>query len=204
MKRLMRKIFKYSLPISTFYLIILSVLMLGSCEEQENPIPKPYGYMRIHLPEHNYKLLEDNCPYTFELPEYATVMEKKDSGTYCHKNITFDEFNATLHLSYFKVTDDIAKYLEYSRSLAYQHQVKADAIVDSVFVMPENNLYGTVHHIEGNAASPFQFYVTDSTDNFLRGSLYFNSSPNYDSVQISLNHLKIDMKHLIETTRWKE
>lgn len=204
MKRLTKKVkIQSNYRLMSLICWSLAIICLSASCEEENYTPKPYGYMRINLPEHNYQALNDSCPYTFEFPVYGKIKVKKDSGTYCHKNIEYKGFNATLHLSYFKVDGDIKEYLEYSRSLAYQHQVKADAIVDSVFLMPENNLYGTAHYIEGNAASPFQFYVTDSVDHFLRGSLYFNTTPNYDSIQVSLDHLLIDMKHQIETTRWK-
>lgn len=193
---------KFNITIALSSTLIFLGMIFSSCEEEHNVTPKPYGYLRIDLPEHEYLELKDSCPYSFEIPVYTEIEKKYDSATYCHKNIAFKGFNATLHLSYFKINDNLSEYLEFSRNLAYQHQVKADAITDSIFLLPEYKVYGTTHDIEGDAASPYQFYLTDSTNHFLRGSLYFNSTPNYDSVQLSLQHLKKDIKHLIETTRW--
>ena len=39
-----------------------------------------------------------------------------------------------------------------------------------------------MYDLKGNTASSLQFFVTDSTRNFLRGSLYFNAEPNKDSL----------------------
>lgn len=204
MKQLMKEIkIRKTYPLVSLLCCSFIIMWFSISCEEENYTPKPFGYLRVNLPDHAYQSLNDSCPYTFQYPIYAKVLSKNDSGTYCHKNIEYEGFDATLHLSYFKVEENVREYLDYSRNLAYQHQVKADAIVDSVFLMPENNIYGTVHYIEGNAASPFQFYVTDSVQHFLRGSLYFNATPNYDSIQVSLDHLLVDMKHQIETTRWK-
>ena len=59
--------------------------------------------------------------------------------------------------------------------------------------------------IEGvEAASPFQFYLTDSVDHFVRGALYFNVVPNNDSLAPVIDYLKDDMRHMIETFEWKK
>ena len=55
----------------------------------------------------------------------------------------------------------------------------------------------------GNAASPIQFYVTDSTRHFINGSVYFNVKPNYDSILPAVNYLEKDIKTFIGTLKWK-
>jgi gliding motility-associated lipoprotein GldD len=57
--------------------------------------------------------------------------------------------------------------------------------------------------IEGNAASNLQFYLTDSTHNFIRGALYFYAKPNYDSLAPVIDFLKKDVEHMITTFKWK-
>ena len=52
------------------------------------------------------------------------------------------------------------------------------------------------------AASAVQFYVTDETSHFLRGSLYFNSPPNADSLAPVITFVKDDMMHLLNTFQW--
>jgi len=46
--------------------------------------------------------------------------------------------------------------------------------------------------------------LTDSVKNFIRGALYFSSTPNADSLKPVQEFLQKDMEHLINTFRWKE
>ena len=92
--------------------------------------------------------------------------------------------------------------MEESRTLAYKHTIKADAIQEQVFMNPANRVYGLIYKIEGNAASPMQFFLTDSTSHFLRGALYIREVPNIDSLKPVIDFLEIDIIRLIETTSW--
>jgi len=65
-------------------------------------------------------------------------------------------------------------------------------------------MYGRIYEILGNTASQIQFYVTDSTKNFVKGALYFNTTPNYDSILPAIAYLKKDIVHLMETMSWKK
>ena len=66
-----------------------------------------------------------------------------------------------------------------------------------------NKVYGMLYDVSGNAASPVQFYVTDSINHFLSGALYFSSQPNYDSILPAIDYLRSDVRKLLETLRWK-
>ena len=117
-------------------------------------------------------------------------------------NLKIAVHKAELHISYKKVNNNLAQLAEDSRTLAYKHSIKADAINERVFVNPEKKVYGTIYLIDGNAASPLQFYLTDSTSNFLRGALYIREVPNIDSIRPVIDFLTPDVIHLIETTEW--
>jgi len=91
----------------------------------------------------------------------------------------------------------------YARALAYKHTLKADAITEKVFIKPEQNVYGTVYEISGNAASSLQFFLTDSTNHYLRGALYFNAEPNKDSLAPLIDFVREDIIVLIESFEWK-
>ena len=47
-----------------------------------------------------------------------------------------------------------------------------------------------------------QFFLTDSVDHFIRGSLYFDVEIN-DSIMPINNFLKEDIRFMIETFEWK-
>ena len=52
-------------------------------------------------------------------------------------------------------------------------------------------------------ATPLQFWMTDSAHHFLRATLYFNFTPNNDSLQPVIEYLRDDALHLVNTFAWK-
>ena len=56
----------------------------------------------------------------------------------------------------------------------------------------------------GNTPSNVQFYLTDSVSNFLAGSLFFKTEPNYDSLLPYINYINVDLKKLIESFEWNK
>jgi gliding motility-associated lipoprotein GldD len=118
-------------------------------------------------------------------------------------NIDFPRYKARIHISYKPVNGNIDNLIEDVRTLAYKHTIKADAINEKVFSNPERKVYGILYDIKGNAASSYQFYVTDSVKHFLRGALYFNVHPNKDSLSPAVEFFGKDMRYLIESLEWK-
>jgi len=188
-------------------LLILPVFLFVACGDDEDDVvfaPKPKGYMRIEFPEKKYKTYDSICPFTFEVPVYSTVERDKDPQSQpCWLNVKYPQFNAQLHLSYAGLNNDLRNYIETSRDLAYKHQVKASGLEQQVVIRDSAKVYGLVYDIAGNTACSMQFYVTDSTKHFMRGSLYFNVAPNIDSLQIVVDFLKKDIHHMLQTTKWK-
>ena len=117
-------------------------------------------------------------------------------------NLEIPQHKAEVHLSYKKVENNLRKLTEDSRELAYKHSIKADAIDERIFVNPEKKVYGTIYLIDGNTASPLQFYLTDSITHFLRGALYIREVPNIDSIRPVIDFLTTAVIHLLATTEW--
>jgi gliding motility-associated lipoprotein GldD len=181
-----------------------AALILVSCNNDY--VPKPRGYYRIDLPKREYKVFDTTFPYTFEYPSYATI--SADSSKLAEPywiNLNFTPFHAQLHVSYKLVTGNLAKYLNDAHTLVNKHIPKANAITQRQFVDSVNKVYGLVYDIKGtDAASAYQFYLTDSTARFMRGALYFNLVPNNDSLAPVIDFLKVDLEHMINTFRWKK
>lgn len=190
---------RYLLAVSLFLILLLS----ASCSGDYTP--KPRGYFRIDFPERNYTLYNnDDCPYSFMYPEYATINEDESRlAEPCWINIDFPRFRGTLHISYKSVNNDLVELMEDSRKLAFRHTIKADAIDESMFVNEEDDVYGVLYDISGNSASAIQFYLTDSSRHFFRGALYFNVHPNKDSLAPVVDYFREDIFHLIETFDWE-
>jgi len=157
--------------------------------------------IRIDLPTKEYKAYDGNMSYSFELLVYAFITS--DSVNREWSNIEFPLNNATVYMTYKALNNDFARYLEESREFVYKHTVKADAINESFYGNDDKKVYGILYDIKGNTASSVQFFITDSTDHFLRGSLYFNSVPNKDSLGPVIEFIRADIVHMMETFSWK-
>lgn len=174
-----------------------------SCKHHSTP--KPRGYFRIGFPKHEYKSLENIYPYTFQIPDYVTVVvDKQPNAEPYWINLDYPAYNGKIHISYKKIENNLNMVLEDSRKLAYKHSIKADAIGEKLFIEPEKKVYGILYDIKGDAASSVQFFLTDSIKNFLRGALYFNAVPNKDSLAPVISFVREDIIHLMETFEWKE
>ncbi len=181
----------------------LLINILTSCGNDY--YPKPRGYMRIDLPQKEYVKFDTTYPFTFEYPVYSKFVPDTDVNAEPYWfNIDFPQFNGQLNVSYKPINNNVVKYLEDTRTLVMKHIPKANAIESKQFIDKKNNIFGLTYSISGTeAASPFQFYLTDSTKNFVRGALYFNTVPNNDSLAPVIDFLKQDIIHMIETFRWE-
>ncbi|HZH71751.1 MAG TPA: gliding motility lipoprotein GldD [Mariniphaga sp.] len=184
-------------------------IFLLSCKESYTP--KPRGYFRIDFPEKQYHPIENEFPYQFEIPQYATIRpDLRNPGQPSWINIEFPANKAEVHISYYSILQDknknrehLAELLEETRELAYKHSVKANAIEEQLYLNPDDDVYGILYRIDGNVASPMQFFLTDSTTHFLRGALYIRATPDIDSLKPVVDFLEKDVVYLIESTKWE-
>jgi len=186
----------------SYFIIILTIFIATGCSSNSDYefYPKPLSGQKIVLPKREYKMYQSNCNYSFDIPYYSAMDTSKGN---CNADLVLPPFNATLFLTYIHIDTNLMQNIEYSRKLAYDHSIKADAIEEAIVKKPEQKVYGMQYKIVGNTASQYQFYVTDSVNHFLRGALYFNVKPNYDSLKPSLDYILTDFEHLIESLQWK-
>ena len=179
----------------------LLFLLLSGCSEY---IPKPRGYFRIDLPEKTYITFNEPAyPYTFEYANIAKVIPKGAARDSFWIDIVYPQFNARIYSSYKKVVNNFREISEDSRSFVYKHTIKADAITEQSYVDAERKVYGILYELKGNTASGIQFILTDSVHNFFRGALYFNVSPNKDSISPVSAFIREDIIRLMETLEWQ-
>ncbi|MCY1722528.1 gliding motility lipoprotein GldD [Prolixibacteraceae bacterium Z1-6] len=188
--------------------IIFILFFIVGCKESYTP--KPRGFFRIDFPEKSYVNIASKYPYSFEIPSYSRV--EKDKRNPDHQNwinVTIPANKVEVHISYYDLTDPkkssrelLIEFMEETRRLAYKHSIKADAIEEQIFMNPAKHVYGTIYKIEGNAASPMQFFLTDSTKHFLRGAFYIREVPDIDSLRPVINFIEPDIIRMIETTSW--
>lgn len=198
-------------------------IVLFSCNSDFTP--RPRSYFDIEVPKKDYQLFNQaGYPYSFEYPVYANISKEVDSSQndLYWINIDFKGFNGRIYLSYkdlngysiYKIKtasgyrDSAVKNTfeglrEEAYKMTFKHTVKSSGIIDSVFRTP-NGLGGVYFYVGGDAATSRQFFMTDTNRHFVRGALYFDASPNADSISVVSNFLDADMKHLISTFRWNK
>lgn len=189
--------------------ILIVLVFLGGCRQSHTP--KPRGFFRIDFPEKSYYRLNGDFPYNFDVPRYAEIRADRDDPNEKYWiNVEVPENKVEIHLSYYDLQNNerdtrnlLIQLMEETRSLAYKHSIKATSIDEQIFVNPQEKVYGTIYKIHGNAASPMQFFLTDSTNHFLRGAFYIREVPNIDSLRPVIRFIEPDVVRMIESTTWK-
>lgn len=192
------------MKINIFATLFSGVLLMAACSEEKTN-PKPPTYLKTNFPAHEYVRFDDACPYSFELSKLYKAQSVTENGaTTCHKDIQLGPLNGVIHFSYIPITQKLGDYINFAINKVDEHKVKATAIEDTNIIRPDAKVYGTFFELQGDVASPFQFYLTDSSSRFVSGVVYFNTAPKYDSLRPSLDYLKKDLFHLMNTFEWKK
>jgi gliding motility-associated lipoprotein GldD len=195
--------------IASFAASFAIIIFITSCRP-ETYTPKPRGYYKVDLPEHSYQTFnEAGFPYSFEYPVYAKIIKdtvffgKKPENPYWI-NIDFPSLGGRIYLSYKIISkgQDLEKLLDDAYKMTEFHTKKANEIVDNVFHIDSTNVHGIFYDVAGNAASAYQFYATDSVKHYLRGALYFDVTPNADSLKPVNGFLREDIEHMLLTLHW--
>ena len=214
-------------PLPIAYCLLFIVNFFTSCNSESTV--KPRGYFNIELPSQKQYVSfnRPDFPYSFDYPSYGNIVQ--DSTFFDDKpqnpywiNIDFPQYDAKVYLSYLSVNtktvfkekakggykdsvgvNTLDKLINDAFALTNKHSIKANSI-EEIEVHPSPGVNGFIFEVGGNAASLKQFFLTDSSKNFIRGALYFNATPNEDSVKPVSQFLFQDIKKLVSTLRWKK
>ena len=178
------------------YLFFFSLLFI-SCEQEI--IPKPKAYLSLEYPKKAYQKLPIPRPYTFDVLKGSVLKDEQKNWL----KITYPALKASIDITYREVDDNLLELLKEAEKLVFKHTLKAEEITSKDFLNTKKKVFGSMYEITGNAASQIQFHATDSTKNFIKGSLYFYTKPNYDSILPAVTYIKKDILRLMETLKWK-
>jgi len=191
------------------WLVLLFFIGLASCEDY-TPVPKPRAYPRVEYPQKAYKTFDETyCAFTFDQPVYASIEHDttyfdEKAKNECWFNITVKQLNAKIFCSYnpIKSRADFDELVKDAYEMTNKHNVKASYIEELQVHRPADHVYGVVFNVEGPAASSYQFFLTDSTKNFLRGALYFNTEARPDSLAPVVQFMRQDLDRMVGTLKW--
>ncbi len=203
------KIKKIKCKYSRLILLFGIGLLLTSCGSDTTP--KPNAYLRLEYPKAKYDK-EDiaKMPFTFDrntLGEKIRTKTFKAETTSYGITIDYPKLKGSIYLTYKGVENSpkhLNTFLRDAQNFTQEHTQKADEIIEQLYENDERKVYGMFYEVGGNAASQSQFYVTDSINHFLIGSLYFYAKPNYDSILPAAHYLQKDIKQIMESVKWKD
>jgi gliding motility-associated lipoprotein GldD len=183
----------------------LALFFLFSCEQSYRP--RERAYPRFDLPQPQYRLYNENHPFSFEASKFAIVYNDSDRLTEPHwVNIRYPQFSAEVQLTYKALNGNttlLNEHIEDARKLINKHNVKAYGIEESK-IRTASGQDAFVFSLTGQVPTQFQFYTTDSSRHFLRGALYFRIATANDSLAPAIRYISQDMIHLINTLKWKD
>jgi len=194
-----------------FTISFIFIFTILSCTDNSIPLPKPRVYPKVNYPVKKYQSFNNNnCPFKMTIPTYFNFKQdnnkiKSEKDYNCWFDLFCNELNTNIHMSYVPVKDraELDELIEDAFEMADKHNVKASYRDEFKINFADQNVYGLVFKIDGPVASPTQFFLTDSTSHFLRGSLYFNDVVNRDSIAPIYDFIDIDISKMIETLEWK-
>lgn len=193
------------------WLPFILITFLISCKNEPVFAPKPRMYPRIINPDRNYVPFDKSyCDLTFLYPDYASIVqdtlffEEKPLNP-CWFDIEFTPFNGKLHCSYYPIEsmDDFDELIKDAFTFADKHDIKANYRAETQ-LSGLNGTGGILFEIDGPVASPLQFFLTDTTNHFIRGSLYFNNQVNPDSMAPVHAFVGEEIKKMIETLEFQD
>lgn len=183
-----------------FFLIFFSSLLLLACSE--DPMPKPHGYPRLDIPQKGYENWDSKCDFKFRKPISAAVEQSNRDS--CWFNLSYPSLNAKVHCSYIAVNGHLKEIIDQEYKLREKHNQFATSVKEKIYRDPQKKVNALLFHISGTqAATPLQFFITDSVNHFFRGTLYFNTSPDNDSLAPAIDFIRTDIDTLVESFEWK-
>ncbi len=187
----------------TWWPIGILVVCTFACRHDQ-AVSKPRAYPRVEYPEHSFKTYaEPACPFTFRYPGYAEITDKP--GHACWFDLSMPVFKARLHCSYLPVSDrsEFDKLVRDAYTIAAKINERANYMEESRL---ENSQHvgGIALHWTGPAASPFHFFLSDTTRHFFKASLYFEAEVRPDSLAPIIQFVEQDLDSMVQSFAWRK
>jgi gliding motility-associated lipoprotein GldD len=193
-------------------LFLMITFLFTACEE---PVynPKPRGFPKVVYPERAYQpFIENYCDFTFFYPKYAVVEQdltffNEKPAHACWFDLYIPNFDSRIYCRYIPIDKEnsFEKLKEDAFKMTDWHNKKA-TYIDEFPIQKKNGVKGMLFKVDGPAASPLQFFLTDSLNekHFLRGALYFNTQARPDSLAPVLDFVKKDVEKMLDTFEWTD
>ncbi len=189
-----------------FFNIICSLYFLFtffSCENNSS-LPKQDAYLRIEFNEPNYLIYKSqNSKINFLYNARSSSLKPTSARTI---NLDYKKLGMSLDLSFDKLNDEteLINYLRDFNLLLDAHTKRSNGFLIKEFENRNYSTYGKLYELRGDVASPIQFFLTDSINNFIHGSLNMIVKSKYDSIYPSVQYIKNDILVFFESINLKK
>lgn len=129
------------------------------------------------------------------------------------EKVSLGSLHGDLMLHYKKITelDSLSLLTKLVISNVESHKFKADKIDKTPISLKENNVNGVFYEFQGDVATSFQFYLTDSSKNFIWGQVLMDFESfvkegvptDSDTKSRIMSYIKSDLDVFIENLKWK-
>ena len=177
--------------------IIFLALFVFSCNNNVN-LPKQRAYFAPELEIPTYKKISLDCNYSFNINSQASINNIKN----CNYEIYYKNLNAKIFINQIVLSNSIERAVNTFNQKINENSRLSDQIIQSDYFNIDNETYSKLYSFVGNSPSNIQFYVTNQTDKFLTGSLFFETKPNYDSLFPYIDYIRNDIKKMVDSFRW--
>lgn len=182
------------------YVALLLLISVVAADCSNSAGQKVKARADMNLPQPLYAMTSDTLPFRFELSDQATFSARKSKEGEYFCDVVYPSLNAQLYCTWHRISPETFPLMaEESRKLAFQHIAMATGINEKIYENDFTRVYGILYDIKGDVATPLQIALTDSTSYFFNASLYFNTTPNADSIAPVLEYIRKDVLHLMES-----
>ena len=193
------------------FILFIAIIMISACNGDRVPTPKPRMFPKVEYPKQSYEdFTLEACNFTFKSPAYSEVKTgikffNEESAHPCWFDLQLDVFKGSIHFSYIPIAGEntLDKLVSDAFRIVEQHNTKAE-YREEILIENGNGVNGLQFNLEGPVASPINFFMTDTTNHFVRASLYFNASVDPDSIAPILDFVSKDVQKIIQTFEWTD
>ena len=100
------------------------------------------------------------------------------------------------------IADNTGRTVELVPEVIGENSKFSDQIIESEYIDLDKNIYSRLYSFIGDSPANIQFYLTDMSNNFITGSLYFETKPNYDSLYPYINYIRNDIRKMVDSFEW--
>ena len=177
-------------------LFIYLFIFLTGCEQVV--LPKQKVFLSQQFPFPSYVDTQKKCLYNFQINELSHIYFDEN----CNSVIKYELLKSTIYISNIKINDNLELIKSDFNKRLSDNSHKSSIVKSSEFNDRNKNVYAKYFTFIGDSPSNTQFYITDSISNFISGSLFFESKPNYDSLLPSVTYMNNDIRKIIQSFKW--